>query len=111
MKNILIRDFLDSDVAVSYSNGEKLYNFLQIELDKGDKITLDFSNIQVYATPFFNASIGYLLKDKKIDELIRKLDFQNLSDNGRHTLNRVINNSIEYYKKKKSIDQAIIDED
>lgn len=111
MKNILIRDFLDSDVAVSYSNGEKLYNFLQVEFDKADKINLDFSSIKAYATPFFNASIGYLLKDKTINELKEKLDFQNLSENGFFILNRVIKNSIEYYNNKEKIDRALIDED
>lgn len=97
MKNILIKELLDSDVAVSYSNGEKLYKFLQVELDKADKINLDFSSIKACATPFFNASIGYLLKDKNINELKRKLDFQNLSSNGYFILNKVIKNSIEQY--------------
>lgn len=97
MKNILIKDLLNSDVAVSYSNGEKLYKFLQVELDKADQINLDFYSIKACATPFFNASIGYLLKDKNINELKRKLDFQNLSSNGYFILNKVIKNSIEHY--------------
>lgn len=100
MKNILIKNLLNSDIATSYSDGEKLYNFLKNEIDKEDKIILDFSGIKVHTASFFNISIGYLLKDNEIDKLKKKLHFQNLSENGFSTLNKVIKNSIEYYNKK-----------
>lgn len=66
MKNIVIKDVVGGN-AVSMSAGTKLKELILnswARSGEGDeKLVLDFSGIEVFASPFFNASIGALLKD------------------------------------------------
>lgn len=61
----------------------------------------------MYASPFFNASIGLLLKDISLGKLQENLKFAGLSDVGRDLLNHVIGNAIVFYGNSESIGKAI----
>ena len=96
--------------AVSIQKGEILYNEISRFWDSSELIELDFNNVKVFATPFFNRGVAPFLKDIKIEELQKKLSFKNMNDIGRSVLNHVIHNAIEYYsdeKLKEGIDKNI----
>lgn len=107
MLKIIVKDLIDSNIAVSMPIGDKLYQKLLEVWDSSDSIEIDFMNIDTLATPFFNASIARLLKDHTIDNLQQKLKISNLSDGGRHLLNRVIDNAIAFYANPDRMAQLI----
>ncbi|WP_221293291.1 STAS-like domain-containing protein [Stutzerimonas stutzeri] len=93
--------------AISMQSGEKLYAALHNKLVVGDKIVVDFEGVALFASPFFNASIGLLLKDISIENLQRQLSIINLSDVGRDLLNHVISNALVFYKNVDKVSKAI----
>lgn len=93
--------------AISMQNGEKLYFALHAKLVSGNSVEIDFESVELFASPFFNASIGLLLKDIPIEKLQKQLAITNLSDVGRDLLNHVISNAIAFYKDGDKFSQAI----
>ncbi|WP_278419980.1 STAS-like domain-containing protein [Stutzerimonas kunmingensis] len=93
--------------AISMQSGEKLYNALQSQLTLNNSLLVDFEGVELFASPFFNASIGLLLKDISIESLQQKLSVINLSDVGRDLLNHVIANAIAFYGDSEKISNAI----
>lgn len=93
--------------AISMQNGEKLYSAVHPALLAGESIKIDFSGVLLFASPFFNASIGLLLKDSAVESLQKQLSFENLNDVGRDLLNHVIGNAIAFYKNSETVSNAI----
>src|SRR3989338_5408140 len=88
---------LTSENCLTLDDGQKVYNFIHPELLAGRQVEIDFDKAKVFASPFFNAGIGQLLKDIKSEELNRLLKVSNLAAAGCAVLKRVIENSKEYY--------------
>jgi hypothetical protein len=93
---IIAKDLVGEN-CVTLDDGQKVYDLIFPELRKKQKVTLDFGSVKVFASPFFNASVGQLLKDFKVDELNKDLIVENISLLGKETLRRVIENSKIYY--------------
>ena len=65
---------------------------------KGEKIEIDFSNIKIFTTLFFNIALTkYIVQfgPKKYEEMF---DVLNLSDVGQSTYQHSFDNAVEYYK-------------
>jgi hypothetical protein len=84
-------------LCVDYGDGEKLYAKLHKVVARGGTVTLDFSSVDVFASPFFNAAIGQLLKDFDAEQLNRCLQFKGLAPQGEIVLKRTIENARRYY--------------
>lgn len=79
----------------------------------GQPVELDFERVDVYASPFFNAAFGQLLKDIKSEELNRLLKICNLVPAGLAVLKRVIENSKQYYSDenfRKAQDEVLLEQ-
>ena len=84
--NIIINTFADN--AMSSSAGDILREKIEkiFSEDANAIITLDFSGIELYATPFFNRSTGYFfLKFGNEDIYKSKIKLINLDDLGMET--------------------------
>jgi hypothetical protein len=106
VSKIIVFDLIGKN-AISMKNGEKVYEQIHPLLMKGEKIELEFERVSLFASPFFNASIGLLLKDMTLEGLQGQLTFGGLSEVGRELLNHVIGNAISYYANKKSVSKGI----
>lgn len=93
--------------AVSRDGGLKLKSALDEGMQGGDKVELDFQQVQVYASPFFNTAIAPYLGQMKFEELRDKISFENLSPVGKRLLNQVIHNAIEFYSKDQNEQSAL----
>ncbi|WP_417439661.1 STAS-like domain-containing protein [Idiomarina abyssalis] len=96
--------------AVSIQGGRKLHEKIKDDLLAGRSVELDFEGVKIFASPFFNSSIGVFIKDIPIQTLMQRLEVKNLEQNGKELLNHVIDNAIRYYKSEGSIKNAF-DED
>jgi hypothetical protein len=83
--------------CITVEDGERLYQRIHPAILQGDTVDLDFSDVKIFASPFFNASIGQLLKDLPAEQLRSRLHFKGLSQHGDHVLRRVIENAKKYY--------------
>ena len=87
--------------CITVEDGNEVYELIFPKLTAGEEIELNFSGVQVFASPFFNAAIGRLLKDLEIEELSRLLTVVLPSPTGQAVLKRVIENSQKFYKDPK----------
>lgn len=104
----LIAKEIVGEHAISMQSGQILYSNLQESFGKDKKVQIDFEGVKFFASPFFNASIGYLLKDMDVAQLKDRVEIINLSDVGRSLLNLVIANAINFYKNKGESNLSII---
>ena len=82
--------------AMAQEDGKAVYDLIHDPLRQGETVELDFEGVDVFASPFFNASVGRLLEDLERDALNARLRFEHLSTFGKRVLRRVIENA-EYY--------------
>lgn len=94
---LVIVSQLVGNYGITLDDGETLYNVLYPLLQEGSSLTADFQDMTIFASPFFNASIGRLLASFSTDVLKEKLKPINLSSAGEATLRQVIKNASAYY--------------
>lgn|SRR5574340_35960 len=103
---IVAKDIVGKN-AISMQSGQLLYEKISKPLIMGEKIEIDFQGVELFASPFFNASIGFLIKDIKVADLQQRLQISNLSPVGRQLLNHVISNAIKYYEKEGMAEESL----
>jgi hypothetical protein len=83
--------------CITVEDGERIFQLIHPEISKEQDVTLDFTGVSIFASPFFNAAIGQLLRDVPLQHLQSRLHFVGLSPHGNHVLTRVIENAKRYY--------------
>jgi hypothetical protein len=78
-------------------DGKHVYDTIHNALKQGESVVLDFEGVSQFASPFFNAAIGQLLKDIKEGDLRSLLQIENLKATGRLVVERVIENAARYH--------------
>jgi hypothetical protein len=103
---------LIGDDCITLDDGQKVHDQILPELKAGHPVELDFEGVGVFASPFFNAAFGQLLKDLPGDDLNRLITIDNLNPVGMSVLKRVIENSKKYYSdpKYRRIVNKVLDE-
>lgn len=102
----LVKDIVGRN-AISMQSGEFLYKVIHGPLTSGDNVALDFDGVELFASPFFNNSIGLILRDINISDLQKRLKFENLSPVGLQLLNLVISNAIRFYSSDNKLSGAL----
>ena len=96
--------------CVTLDDGQKVYDQIHPELVAGHPVEVDFAGVSVFASPFFNAAFGRLLKDLTTEELNRLLKVYNLTSVGKDVLKLVIKDSTQYYSDpefRKTLDEIL----
>jgi len=109
---VKIRSYIGEN-CITVDDGERLYQKIHNEILKGQRVDVDFSDVKIFASPFFNAAIGQLLKDLPREQLKSLLHFIGLSSHGDHVLRRVIENAQKYYTNphfRESVEKVIADQ-
>ena len=88
--------------CITLEDGKALYEKIYPELKAGRPVELSFKEVRVFASPFFNAGIGQLLRDISAPILNRLLTVTDLPPNGIETLKKVIENSRQYYSSEEN---------
>ena len=83
--------------CITVEDGERIYDLIFPRLIADEKVELNFSKVEVFASPFFNAAIGRLMKDLTREELNSRLTITAIANEGMSILKLVIKNSVQYY--------------
>ena len=83
--------------AVGRSDGERLYELAQPPLLEGEKIELDFTDVMVFSSAFFNYAIAQLLRDLDPNSLNRLLGIKNIPAWAVPDLQKIIDLAKKYY--------------
>ncbi len=79
MKEILVRQYIDGDTAVSYQDGKKCQEAMSKYLDQGEKVNLDFGGIDYVITAFLNPVIGDLILQRG-DGVMKNIGIKNANE-------------------------------
>lgn len=104
---------LVGEYGITLDDGQRIYDLIHSHLLDGERVELDFSGVEVLASPFFNAAIGQLLKDISSEQLNRLLVVSNLVPAGMRALRRVIENSKQYYSNprfRQALDEVLAEQ-
>ncbi|QAA31335.1 STAS-like domain-containing protein [Clostridium manihotivorum] len=78
MKEIIVRDILKSNVAISKDDGDIVFNQIKTEIENKNSILIDFKNIDLINTAFLNNAIGkiyFIPIEKRMDTTVRIVNF------------------------------------
>ncbi len=100
-KTIKILDYCK--MALSEVDGKKVRTIIENEIAESHTVVLDFSGINIFATPFFNSSIGYFIMKFSPEEYEMKIKVANLTKLGVDTYSHSKENAEEILKKKMDI--------
>lgn len=106
---ILIKEYIGNRCILK-EDGQKLFEKISPYIKRGDNVYLDFANVRMFASPFFNYSIGQLLNIFTIEDVRKLLHIDNLEKVGAVTIERVIENASRFRKDidyKKIVDEIL----
>lgn len=83
--------------CLSPEKGERVYRILQAGVDAGQMLELDFAGVDLFATPFFNLSIGQLLRNHDPALVRSRVRMVNLNEVGHDTYTRAWDNAVHTY--------------
>lgn len=106
-KKISIYELIGGKDAVSSEDGNILFKAITKALSEGTEIVLDFSNIEFITSIFLNAAIGQLYNKYDSTKLRECLKLEEIGNGDLATLKRVVERAKQYFKNKKSMDDAI----
>ena len=72
-------------IAMTEEQGLLVRDAMGFAMDTNEPIVLDFAGISLFATMFFNASIGYYIIEKGVDYCEKKIILVNISELGKET--------------------------
>ncbi|HEY9363627.1 MAG TPA: STAS-like domain-containing protein [Chitinophagaceae bacterium] len=109
MENLNIAAIIGGNIAVSTSDGEIVFSNLSKQLNKKEKISLDFAKISILTTAFLNAAIGQLYSGNTYPAsfLNEHLKIINVRDIDKPLFSLVINRAKEYYQNKKNLEESV----
>ena len=84
--------------CLTIEDGRRLYKQFIPELQAGREVELDFRGVAALDTPFFNSSLGFLLRDFEPQDLSRLVKVFHLDSAAQKLLHRVLNNCRRYYQ-------------
>src|SRR4051794_7553560 len=69
---LVVRDLV-GPICITQEDGEKVFERILLELNNKQSVTIDFSDVNIFASPFFNTAIGRLFRQfihSELDELL-----------------------------------------
>ncbi len=104
-----IAKLIESPSALTREQGAIVYKQIMHNLGAGNKVVLDFHEIESLITPFLNVSIGKLYETFNSAQLNTQLEIKNLPDGTNSKFQIVIANAKQYYSNKSAFMKAVED--
>ncbi len=104
-----IASLIKSPSALTREQGAIVYHEILQNLNSGNKVILDFKEIESLITPFLNVSIGKLYETFNSTQLNAQLEVQNPPDGTASKFQMVIQNAKQFYADKKAFTKAVED--
>lgn len=106
---INVKDAINSPSALTREQGGIIYHILKEQITEGNKVELNFQDIESLITPFLNVAIGKLYEDFSSEDLQEKLKIVNIPQGKSSSFKIVIENAKKYYADKKTFSEIVED--
>lgn len=107
MAHLIIKDIINSDLAVSTEKGIQVFELINSNLQANQQVILDFKGVSVLITAFLNAAIGKLYANNSYtgEFLNSHLKLLNVESDDRILFIDVIERAKEYFADKNSFEK------
>lgn len=93
-QKINVEQILREDRAITIDAGIDLRNEILLQLQNPENaVILDFKNVKLFTTAFFNASIGYLVEELGIKDVRDRIEYINISELGEQVYTACLENA------------------
>ena len=108
-KEVLVNvaDKIGTPSALTQEDGNIIYNEIVQAINHGNRIALDFGQIESMISPFLNNAIGQLYGKFSSQQISDFLVIKNFPEEKKSTLNIVIANAKKYYTNKDKFNSSI----
>lgn len=97
---------IGSDTGLTPTDGDLLFSQIDNTLSRKESVVIDFQNIKILTSAFLNAAIGQLYMKYDSPTLNAYLKVQNLSEENRPLLVKVIERAKQYFEKRDSLNDS-----
>lgn len=104
-----VASLIESPSALTREQGAVIYNQIITNLISGNKVILDFIDIESLITPFLNVSIGKLYETYNSTQLNAQLEIKNPPEGTNAKFQMVIANAKQYYSNKNAFTKVVED--
>lgn len=98
---------IDSPSALTREQGAIVYDKIFAHLENGDKVVLDFRDVESIITPFLNVAIGKLYETFNSEQLNQQLKVMNQPEATAAKFQLVIENAKKYYSNKNGFKKTV----
>lgn len=109
MVTLNVSKLINSPSALTREQGTIVFKQIVENLNLGNKVILDFKDIESLITPFLNVSIGKLYESFNSEQLNKQLVIKNAPDGTNTKFQMVITNAKQYYNNKNLFTKAVED--
>jgi len=104
---ILIKDVINTNFAVTTEDGNTIFELLDINLSKNNLIFLDFEGINLMTTAFLNSAIGQLYSNDKYSSIFlnSNLKLVNVQEQDKPLFALVVKRAKEYFANKQGFEK------
>lgn len=106
---INVKEKINSPSALTREQGKIIYDEIIDNINSGNSVCLDFSDIESLITPFLNVAIGKLYENYSSEELNNFLEFSNIPTGKVASFNLVISNAKRYYSSSNKFEKIVKD--
>lgn len=96
MHRIDVFQFTGSN-AITAADGQPIFEILCQFIEKGHKVSLDFSQVSIIVSQFWSAAVGQLYTRFDADVLNNLVAIENIRAHDRSTLREVLKGAREHY--------------
>ena len=94
---IRVADVIGANLGVSSEDGGAVFKKIQIALNAGQDVNLDFTGIDMLISAFLNAAVGKLIENLSLEEIHKRIVFSGMEEGDRELLDKVLENAVRYY--------------
>ena len=106
MSRLVVKDIINSELAVSTEKGELVFNELDARLKNKEKVVIDFKGVDLIIPAFLNSAIGKLYsKNIYTTEFLNEhIKLENIEEEDVSLFKDVITRAKEYFEDKENFE-------
>ncbi len=93
--------------CVAAEDGEQVFKKISEAIKNGKKVVISFLNVEIVTSAFLNSAIGQLYGSFDEKLLKNSLDVEDIDDDDKLLLKRVVETAKAYYKDKDQFEKSI----
>jgi len=105
--NMNVYNIVGNAFCVESDDGNKVYELLKKALNEDKNIVLSFQNVEMLTSAFLNTAVGQLYRDFDEQKIKSSLRVENVSDDDKILLKRVVATAKLYYKEPERMERSI----